>query len=382
MIAYTYYLTDARVIKEAEAAVQGGFEVDFICLKRKSENKKDIVNRVNIYRLNQERYRGENGICYIFSYLEFLVRCFFKLTILNFIKKYKIIHINNMPDFLVFSTIIAKILGTKIILDIHDSMPFIYLTKFPDKKNSIKYKILLFQQNMSAKYADQVLTVHTPIKNDILIADGIPQDKIEIIHNFADDSLFLLNKEYHLNQRIKLIFHGTIAERFGLHKILKALSKFKDKEKVFFKIIGEGDYSDHLKEIIKTYALQNVVDFDNSFFPFHKLPEIIKNYQLGLVCYELSTATEYMLPVKMFELFSLGIPVITIPNKAIIYYLNHDMYFSYDPTNLKSLMNLLGEIVNNPKLIMEKRKIIVNQRHRFIWSHEREKYINLLNRFN
>ena len=86
-----------------------------------------------------------------------------------------------------------------------------------------------------------------------------------------------------------------------------------------------------------------------------------------------------MLPVKMFELFSLGIPVITFPNKVIAHYLNDSMYFSYDPDDLDTLINLLERIVTTPELIMEKRNAILREREHFIWSYEQKKYINLLN---
>jgi hypothetical protein len=61
------------------------------------------------------------------------------------------------------------------------------------------------------------------------------------------------------------------------------------------------------------------------------LPEILKNFHLGIVSYDLSPATEYMLPVKMMELISMGIPVITVQNKAVSYYFNENICFYYDP---------------------------------------------------
>ena len=40
MIAYTYYSSDPRVIREAECLVEEGFNVDFICLRKDKEKKK------------------------------------------------------------------------------------------------------------------------------------------------------------------------------------------------------------------------------------------------------------------------------------------------------------------------------------------------------
>jgi len=379
MIAYTNYTTDARVIKEAEAAVKNGFYVDFLCLRRENEDQKEQINHVNVTRVKQLRYRGKSNARYMMSYLEFLIRCLFKISVLFIKNRYGVIHINNMPDFLVFSAIIPKLFGAKIILDIHDPMPTTLLTKFKVNRTSTKYKLLLWQEKLSSKFADRVITVHEPIKQDVLVKDGIPEEKIDVVANFADDKLFHLNNGYSLKNPIKLIFHGTITERTGLHGVLSALKKIKNKQNFHFKIIGEGDFSQQLKRLIKQLELQNTVDFENKFYLYDELPGIIKTYHIGLVTYELSPATDYMLPVKMLEYISLGIPFITIPNKAITYYLNDDECFLYDPDNLLSLTDLLDKLSKNPELILEKREKIIAIRQRFLWSNEQQKYLRLIN---
>ena len=101
---------------------------------------------------------------------------------------YRLIHVNNIPDFLVFTAIIPKLFGTKIILDIHDPMPNTFLTKFRGNFNTLFYKFLLLQEQISAKFADHVVTVHEPLKRDVLIKDGIPEEKITVVSNFADES--------------------------------------------------------------------------------------------------------------------------------------------------------------------------------------------------
>ena len=171
---------------------------------------------------------------------------------------------------------------------------------------------MLWQELLSAKFANSVVTVHEPLKQDVLVKDGIPSNKITVIANFADDSLFKLKNDYQLNEKIKIIFHGTIAERFGLQDVLKLFSEFESKDNLLLKIIGEGDYSGVIKELIQEYKLESVVDFDNQFYPVTELPGKIAAYDVGLVSYNLSVATEYMLPLKMLEYISGDIEVIAV----------------------------------------------------------------------
>src|SRR5260370_35164882 len=123
MGAYTYYESDSRVIREAQAAVYGGFEVDFIALRRPGTPRTEMVRGVRVIRLNQVKYRGGGYFKYLLAYLQFFLRCLVKTTALFARRRYRAIHVNNMPDFLVFTTIIPRLFGTKVILDIHDPMP-------------------------------------------------------------------------------------------------------------------------------------------------------------------------------------------------------------------------------------------------------------------
>ena len=69
-----------------------------------------------------------------------------------------------MPDLLVFTAVIPKIFGAKIILDIHDTMPELYKTKFRSILANIAFFILLIEEKFSAWFADQVIAVHIPQK--------------------------------------------------------------------------------------------------------------------------------------------------------------------------------------------------------------------------
>src|SRR6267142_3916234 len=109
MIAYSYYESDARVIREAEAAVEGGFDVDFLSLRKEGTPKIEVARGVQVIRLNQGKYRGGGHFRYLLGYIEFFLRCFAKATVLFFSRWYAVIHVNNMPDFLVFCTIVPRL---------------------------------------------------------------------------------------------------------------------------------------------------------------------------------------------------------------------------------------------------------------------------------
>jgi glycosyltransferase involved in cell wall biosynthesis len=378
MMAYTYYESDPRVIREAEAAVDGDFDVDFLALRKKGTSAAEIVRGVHVIRLNQGKYRGGGHATYILAYLAFFLRCFLKATSLFFRRHYRAIHVNNMPDFLVFSTIIPRLLGAKVILDIHDPMPNTFVSKFKGRENGFFYRLLLWQERLSAAYSDQVITVDDPVKDGILVKHGLRPESIEVIANFADGELFQLRKAFSIEGQIRLVFHGTILERSGLRLLVNALAGVRHKDRIRLKIIGEGDFSEPLKGLIRSLDLGQIVEFDNRCYPVHSISERFADCNVGVVPLEISSVTNYALPLKLLEYMSLGLPVLTVRSEAISYYFKEEDCIFIDWNDPDSLSRTLDRIIENPEMLLHYRERSVALRDRFSWAGEKKKYVALL----
>lgn len=381
MIAYTNYRTDPRVIRAAEAAADAGFAVDFIALRRQNDPAEELINGVRLIHLNQTRYRGGGVFWYMLSYLEFFFRCFFKTAALQFANRYAAVHVNNMPDFFVFCALVPKLMGAKVLLDIHDPMPNTFASKFKSGENSFFFKVLLWQEKLSAAFADQVLTVHEPVKDCVLVKQhALSADSIEVIANYPDDALFARRNPVQSDGRLRLAFHGTILERNGLRNVMLALASMQHQDRISVKIIGEGDFSEELKQLIETQNLGAIVHFDNRMYPLAEIPALLADCNLGLVPLQISSITEYVLPLKLLEYLSLGMPSITVRNTAIGYYFGEDECLFYDPNDPRSLSVILDRLAESPDLLARYQQQAVVLRDKFLWSNEKRKYIALLRR--
>lgn len=382
MIAYSYYEQDPRVIREAEAAVGGGFDVDVLALRKEGSQPREVIKGVNLYRVNQSKYRGGGHLRYLIEYLKFFLRCSAITTGLFFKRKYRIIHVNNMPDFLVFATIIPRLCGARIILDIHDPMPNTFASKFKGREGGFFYYLLLFQERLSAAYCHQVITVHEPVKEGILVKHGLKRDSIGVIANFADDQLFALQDSFSFNGKIKLVFHGTILERSGLKMLVEGLAGVRHRERISLRIIGEGDFSASLKQMIQTLGLAEMVDFDNHSYPVHLIPGRIADCNVGIVPLEISSVTNYALPLKLVEYISLGLPVVSVRNAAISHYLKEGDCVFFDSKDPGSLSVALDGLAESPEALLHYRERSLALRGSFSWSGERRKYVAMLRRLS
>jgi glycosyltransferase involved in cell wall biosynthesis len=378
MIAYTNYHTDPRVIREAEAAVSAGFDVDFIALRRANDAAVEMVRGVRLIHLAQSRYRGGGLPQYMAAYLVFFARCLFKAAFLSLKKRYRTVYVHNMPDFLVFCAFIPKLLGAKVVLDIHDPMPNTFAAKFKGGEKGFYFKLLLWQELLSARYADRVVTVHELIKDRVLVKHGLLADTIQVVPNFADDKVFCLQPSYSPNGKVKMVFHGTILERYGLRTLLEALSMVQNRDKISVRIIGEGDFSQRFAGLIKSLNLDEMVEFENRVYPFQEIPGLLAGCHLGLVPLEVTSITNYALSLKMMEYISMGVPVVTVRNAAVAHYFGENDCLFYKPGDAKSLSSVLDRVAEDRDLLLGYHRKTLELREKFLWSKEKQKYIELL----
>ena len=377
MVAYTEYVRDPRVRRYAECLTRNGYEVDCFVLKEAKNNQVDVLNGVKIFHLKTSQYRGNSNLAYIYSYSTFFIQALSALT-KQIHNNYSVIHVHNMPDFLVFTTFINKIFGSKVILDIHDNMPELYKTKFDSKVGVLLYHILLTQERLSCFYADRVVTVHVPHFEYNVKNHNLSPNKTFIIPNFADTNLFhpLTETNSVKNGAFNVIYHGTIAERFGLNLVLKGIKKVhEDFPFLRLHIYGKGDGVVNLETDIQAMDLENIVVYHGQI-ELDLIPSKIAKSDLGLVTYIQSDATDLMLPLKLMEYMAVGIPALTVINKPIKYYFKTDELAYYESNNLKSFTRELQNLIKSPpELIrLQKKTEIVNQR--LNWKNEQKNYIN------
>ena len=129
-VAFTHYASDGRVRRMAEALAERGDDVTAITLRDKDEPRSYVLAGVKVRTINLRQHRGSNQVLYIAQYVIFLLITSWILTVAHLRRRLNVVHINNMPDFMVFAALPVKVMGAKVILDIHDPMPELFESKF------------------------------------------------------------------------------------------------------------------------------------------------------------------------------------------------------------------------------------------------------------
>jgi glycosyltransferase involved in cell wall biosynthesis len=99
---------------------------------------------------------------------------------------------------------------------------------------------------------------------------------------------------------------------------------------------------------------------------------------VGLVPLEISSVTNYALPLKLLEYVSLGLPVVTVRSDAISYYFGEEDCIFFEWNDADSLSRTMDRIAENPEILFRYRERSVALRDKFSWSGEKIKYVTLL----
>lgn len=348
MAAYTNYRRDPRVKREAEALVGAGYEVTFLASRQPNEPNRESIEGVDVIKVRRMNDRRTSALAYIIDYVIFFFALFLHLLLRP--RKYKLIHINNMPDFLVFATCVPRLLGTPVIHDIHDLMSELFAEKFAAGSGHWFVRILLLQERWAGRMASAVLTVEDRLKS-ILSARGIPGEKIRVLMNLPDERIFspLPRPRKSPSDPYVLVYHGTLARRLGLDIALRAVSEIGGRIPALeLRIIGAGEERAPLLALRDELGIQDRVTFSDGYVPVETIPGLLADADVGLIPLRPSDGTDIMLPTKLLEYVSLGIPCVVPATGTICRYFDQSMVRFFEAEDHVSLADALIDLYERP----------------------------------
>jgi len=337
MIAYTHYRFDGRVRLEAESLVTWGYNVVFLVPKAKETPTTYTLEGVTVQELNVGKYGGKNKISYLLSYVTFLILAFLACTRLFFQSKIKVIHIHNMPDVLVFAAIIPRIVGCKLVLDLHDTVPETYEAKF-EKASRVVLFFLRLEERICCAVANRIICVNHP-QRDAVINRGVKAEKISTVITMPKFTSAVPSREAsQQDQPFRMVNHGTMSKRLGNDLIIEATVKLVKAIPGFeLHIIGGGDNLDQLAPMSRALGIEKAVHF-HARVPWDELGKKLSIMDVGIVANRVNVATKLMLPSKLIDYVVLGIPAIVPRLQAIEYYFSETMVSYFDAEDIDSMV--------------------------------------------
>jgi len=226
--------------------------------------------------------------------------------------RYDCIQVSTLPDFLVFATVIPKALGAKVILDLHEPTPELWVTKYGLNRLCWLCKLQTKIEQLGIRYADWALTV-TPSLRRRFGKRGANIHRITVVPNVCEEEAFNYYPDaprYDYSSRFTLITHGLIEERYGHEEIIRAASGLvHELPDLSFEILGEGEHRPALDALVRELHCDDRVHF-RGFVPQDELLKKIRWADVGIVAMRRSPYSELIDTNKMWEYVALRKPVI------------------------------------------------------------------------
>lgn len=324
-LVYSFYETDNRVVRYAKALLDRGDEVDVIALRREGQTSADVVDGVHVTRVQRRSKTERSPLVFLLKLLWFAVQASVVLTVRHVRRPYDVIHVHNVPDFLVVSALVPWVFGVRVILDIHDILPELYAGKFGTGRGAWVFRALLAVERLSCRMADHVI-VANHLWSDRIARRAQLRGKVTTILNYPDLRLFQPSETPRPRLRpFTMLYPGSLSKHQGLEVALRAFAKARpeigDTE---FHIYGEGPNKAGLRALATDLGLNDHVVFHDPV-AVDRIPSIMASADLGV---EPKLATEFSgdaLSTKILEFMAAGVPVVVSRTAAHAHYFSEDV---------------------------------------------------------
>jgi glycosyltransferase involved in cell wall biosynthesis len=285
---------------------------------------------------------------YLWRLIQFCAKSSFCLSRLHWKRKYDLVHVHNVPDFLVFSAWLPKLGGAKIILDIHDILPEFFANKFRKPEDSIYVKLLKIVERLSVRFADHVI-ISNHLWFDRITARSASKGKCSVFINYVDLNLFSCKRTRN-DEKFVMLYHGGLQRHQGLDIAIRAFARVAhQKSGAEFHIYGGGSMKPEWQALAQELGLKEQVLFLESL-PARQIAQVVANADLGIVPKRADSFGNEAYSTKIMEFMSLGVPVVISSTKIDRYYFDDSVVCFFDSGNPDALAEAILEVSDNHEL--------------------------------
>lgn len=379
VVMHNYFPDAVRERREIDALLQKGFEVHVFCLKKRDQLKKENIDNLSIRRFSIFHKRASK-FRYITEYFLFTFIVFFVLPFKHLKYRYNLFQTHNIPDFLVITALLPRLIKkSKILLDIRDPMPETFQFRFNLSAKNFWIKCMLVIEKISVRLSNHVLTVHEQLKK-VHIERGCPEDKITSIMNLPDKKIFNKRNEIYNNKKDKFIvvYTGTIGKRHGLETAILGFAHLVKKiPNLEVRILGDGEYLDELKKLVKTNQLDAFVTFSSGFVSIEEISRELIHADVG-ICLQEGLFGDIAFPTKVGEYLCVGLPTIVTRTKITSFYFNDDNVGFVNQGQVEEFVEKVYQLYTdfNYREKLHKGGLLFSDLMN--WENEKQKYIQLI----
>jgi glycosyltransferase involved in cell wall biosynthesis len=382
IVVQNYYDFDPRVRRETEALAKEGYQVDIVALRMEGRSEIPVpAAKISLFTLPMKKQRA--GICrYLWEFLVFFIYSFAFLTWRSFTRRYKVVQVCNIPDFLIFSAIVPKLFGAKVVFDMHEIMPELFMSIYELPEKHLLVRLLVFLEKLSVSFADEVIVVTDPIK-ELLDSRCGSAEKTIVVMNAADEDLFrttLAKAKKERADSFRFYFHGTVSYRFGLDLALEAFAAaLSEMPQAEFWIIGNGPERRNLEAQSRGLGIHDRVSFLGAI-PHNEIPSWLDRCDVAVVPIRKDRFLDLAFSSKVPESILKHKPVIMARVNTMEHYFSERALAYFDPYSVEDLACQMQRLYKDKDYRSQLVRRAAEEYSKINWREMKGRYLSLFDR--
>lgn len=302
---------DPRVRRQSDALLEAGDEVDIFCLRQPGEAAEESEGGRRIIRLPVNRtFIGFAG--HLAEYVAFTGMVAWRLAREHRRRRYDLVQVATVPDFLAFAAIPEKLAGVPLLLDLHEDMPEFFRDRFSHPLLRPLVPLVTGTAKAAAALPDHLITVHEPLR-ELSIQRGVPPDRISVVMNSADGRLFdpsrHARRPFMADGELRIVHHSNFQRIYGLDVAIGGLARLRDGLRWRLDVYGDGPWREAIETAIRRTGTGDRVTLHGRV-EMDALPGLLADADLGLVPSLAEPYLDYSLSTKLLEYAAMGVPIV------------------------------------------------------------------------
>jgi glycosyltransferase involved in cell wall biosynthesis len=316
-----------------------------VVLRRLGEPAYEEVNGVRIHRLPVEHHRG-GMLHYLREYAAFCLLAAQKVTALHLKQKFRLVQVDNLPDFLVFSAMVPKLSGARTLLYIADNAPELLVDVHGYRPGHPLVRMLSLAQRASAAVADHILAP-SRATGRVIAQRGVAADKISVVLNCPDDRIFAQRRPRDRERspgEFRIVTHGTLTPHYGLLALIDALPLIAaEATGLQVDIYGDGEQRPILEQRARERGVNEHVTF-HGYIPHEEIPDRLCAADAAYS----GLLSDLFMANKTLESVAMGVPLAISRWSSHLDYFPEDSVSYFEPGDPADIARAFLEIYRDP----------------------------------
>jgi glycosyltransferase involved in cell wall biosynthesis len=300
------YPQDTRVRNEAESLTEAGLRVTVLAPRGPAQTASEQINGVDVRRYRM-LWAGRSSLSYAVEYtvahIQLLARALIALA-----RGAGILHFHGPPDTLFVAGIFARIARRKVVFDLHDSGPELFLAKFGAGGAAVS--ALRAAQRAAIRWADHVIVTNESQLELVRHRGNRSNGEVSVVRNGPRGREFREPPSPRPGRldAPRLVYVGALDTQDGVLE-LPDLLRAPALAKARLTIVGDGPVREELLARCRERGVQTRVTFTGQV-PHARIPRLIADADIGIDPAPGTELNHGSTMIKVVEYMGAGRPLI------------------------------------------------------------------------